>query len=89
MIGIKGTVEIRPLEMFAPVGQYTTKTEHYFPNRADWGDKGEITDSTVYDRYDSMMSSFASMVRGEKQNPYTYDYELELYKTILKCCEVI
>ncbi len=23
---------------------------------------------------------------GEKENPYSYDYELLLYKTILKCC---
>ena len=25
---------------------------------------------------------------GEKKNPYTYDYELELYKTVLKCCGI-
>jgi len=34
------------------------------------------------------MDSFASYVRGEKENPYTLEYELNLYKTILKCCEV-
>jgi hypothetical protein len=32
-----------------------------------------------------MMASFAAMVRGEKQNPYTLDYELELYKLVLEC----
>jgi hypothetical protein len=26
------------------------------------------------------------MVRGEKKNPYTLEYELELYKTVLKAC---
>jgi len=35
-----------------------------------------------------MMSSFAQYVRGEKTNPYTLDYELNLYKNILKCCGV-
>ena len=40
------------------------------------------------DRYDGMMASFAAMVRGEKENPYTSDYELELYKTVLRCCGV-
>ena len=35
-----------------------------------------------------MLASFAAMVRGEKENPYTYDYELELYKTVLQCCGV-
>ncbi len=34
-----------------------------------------------------MTSSFAEMVRGEKKNPYTHDYELALYNTIMKCCK--
>lgn len=83
--GTKATVELKPLEMFAPGGQFTTKTEY---RSADWGNSGETADSSVYDRYDDMMCSFAAMVRGEKQNPYTYDYELELYKTILKACGI-
>jgi len=33
-----------------------------------------------------MMAAFAAYVRGETENPYTLDYELELYKTILKAC---
>jgi hypothetical protein len=33
-----------------------------------------------------MMLSFAAMVRGEKQNPWSLDYELELFKVILACC---
>lgn len=33
-----------------------------------------------------MMNSFAEYIRGEKENPYTPDYELELYKTVLECC---
>ena len=32
------------------------------------------------------MKSFAAMVRGEKENPYTLDYELALFRTIMKCC---
>ena len=35
-----------------------------------------------------MPLSFGEMVRGEKENPYTYDYELELFKTILVCCGI-
>ena len=42
--------------------------------------------SETFDRYTDMLTSFAAMVRGEKQNPYTLDYELELYKTVLKAC---
>ena len=35
-----------------------------------------------------MMESFGQMVRGEKENPYTYDYELALYKLVLQCCRL-
>jgi hypothetical protein len=32
-----------------------------------------------------MMKNFAEMVRG-KENPYSYDYELNLHRLILKAC---
>lgn len=83
--GTKGTVEIKPLEMYAGSGLYTGKTEYISP---DWDNRGKTSDSVVYDRYDAMMRSFGEMVCGKKQNPYTYDYELELYKTVLKCCDI-
>ena len=38
-------------------------------------------------RYDAMLEAFAAMVRGEEPNPYTPDYELTLYKTLLECCK--
>jgi hypothetical protein len=47
---------------------------------------GKNSKSEKFDRYDNMMKSFAEYVRGEKSNPYTPDFELELYKTILKAC---
>ena len=84
--GTKGTVELKPLELYSggPVSLlYTTKTECF---TLGWGDRGETTDSAVYDRYDKMMESFAAMVCGEKENPYSYDYELELYRTVIKAC---
>lgn len=84
--GTKGTVEIQPIEKFVDFsngwGLISTTTEYIKGSSK----KEKRFDSKVYDRYDSMMSSFAQMVCGEKQNPYTYDYELELYKTILKAC---
>ena len=39
----------------------------------------------VMERYDDMMRNFANMVRG-KENPYSYDYELGLYKLLLRSC---
>lgn len=82
--GTKKTVEIKPLEMYGdPDLQYTTVTEYASDN---WGDTGTTYSTEQFDRYDAMMASFAAMVRGEKQNPYTYEYELQLYKTVLRCC---
>lgn len=82
--GTKGTVEIKPFEMFAEGGQYTAMTEYKSPG--NWGDMGNTIQSNVYDRYDDMMASFAAMVRGDKENQWGADYELELYETVLKAC---
>lgn len=83
--GTKQTVELKPIEIFVPGGQFTTKTQY---TSLDWEDRGITSDSPVYDRYDSMMRSFAQIICGEAESPYSYDYELELYKTILKACGV-
>ena len=82
--GTKATVELKPLEMYEGGGLYTGKTEY---TSSDWGNTGESVKCERFDRYDDMMRSFGEYVRGEKKNPYTYDYELELFKTVLKCCE--
>lgn len=87
------TVEIKPLEASAPVKvlntvseQIVKKTEYYFNGE---GKVQTLTaESESFGRYDAMMRAFAAMVRGEKQNPYTYDYELSLFRVILKCCGV-
>ena len=82
--GSEKTVSLCPLEMFhEDGGQFTTWTEY---SDTAWGDRGTCRDSEPQDRYDSMMAGFAAMVRGEKENPYTLDYELALYKLVLQCC---
>ena len=91
VMGSKGTVEINPLEAHQEVkptkyAQYTVKQERLL--RDDGVTSMERYTSEQYDRYIDMISSFAAMVRGEKENPYTADYELKLFKAILKCCGV-
>lgn len=86
--GTKKTVEIKPLEMYPngwDGGLFTAGNEY---NDDDWLVCGEYSKTELFNRYDAMMYSFAEYVRGEKKNPYTLEYESELYKTILKCCEV-
>jgi len=80
--GEKGTIEIKPLEAFTEGGQYTVMNEVY---STEWGKEWDTSKSDVYDRYDDMMRNFAEMVRG-KENRYSYDYELGLYKLILRAC---
>lgn len=85
--GEKGTVEIRPLEIYIPENglQYTTMSETYSEG---WHEPWNISHSELHDRYDDMVRNFAEMVRG-KENPYSYDYELALYKLVLKSCGMI
>ena len=80
--GEKGTVEIKPLEVLDQGGQYTVCSE---TNSGEWHKPWNTKKTHVYDRYDDMMRNFAEIVRG-KENPYAYDYELGLYRLILKSC---
>ena len=83
--GTKGKFEIRPLERSVQYPlQYTEYTECM---SEDWDDCGKLIRTADHDRYEAMMLAFAEMVAGEKENPYTCDYELILFKTVLKCCE--
>ena len=81
--GTKETVDVRPLE-FGPNTEQQTSITNY--TSEVWGDTGIKTTSDKHDRYEKMMRSFGEFVRGERQNPYTYDYELALYKLVLECC---
>ena len=84
--GEKGTIEIKPLEVGTHGGQYTCYAESFNNvGNKDWSEPWAAGQTEVYDRYDDMMRNFAEMVRG-KENPYTYDYELNLHKLVLRAC---
>ena len=80
--GELGTIEIKPLEVLCQGGQYTAYNEWY---GSEWHKPREYSQTEPYNRYDAMMHNFAEVVRG-KANPYSYDYELNLYRLILKSC---
>lgn len=86
--GSKKTIEIKPFEMFVPDGQYMMFSEKTEYESTVWSDRGVTVRSDIFNRYNSMPTAFAEMVAGERENPYTLDYELELYKTLLICCGV-
>lgn len=81
--GERATYEIYPLE--SPPRAYLTeyeKSKTYADARTEVG--GVYLDGAC--RYDAMMNDFAAMVRGEKENPYTFEYELQMHKLFLACC---
>lgn len=87
--GSKGTVEIKPIERAAaaiPGVRASQTTEVRSAYSEGWHDRGEIRQTEAYGRYDAMFRAFGEYVRGEKVNPYDYEYERELHKIILGAC---
>lgn len=82
--GSEKTVELNPLEKY--VDGELLVTGRKICTAEGWHVQEPYTECKKVDRYDSMMAAFAAYVRGEKQNPFTPDYELTLYKTVLECC---
>ncbi len=82
--GSKKTVEIRPLERLTDNAMVVSK--RYVKENKGWHIKTEGEESAPFDRYSDMIQSFGEMVRGKRENPWSYDYELELYKTVLLAC---
>lgn len=83
--GSKATVELKPLEWYVP-GTADLQTHRSVRTCTDWNQKTAEEICAPCNRYDTMMKSFAEYIREIKQNPFTLDYESELYKTVLKCC---
>ena len=67
----------RSLDIYSGVTEYSER---------DWAKPGIYSKSENFDRYLAMMTAFGKMAAGEAVNPFTPDYEHELYKTVLKCC---
>ena len=88
--GEKGTIELRPLERFTDGGEKNITGIRNIPEseKNSWGYRAPFEFSEPFDRYDGMMKAFAEYVRGEKTNPFDYDYELKLYKAVLRACGV-
>ena len=95
--GSEGTIEIRPLEMHDPNSvikgssrpmHCTAKAIWKDIEKNAWAEDGEDWDSGPFVRYDAMMRDFARIVRREIVNPYSYDYELQLFKVLMQSCGI-
>lgn len=79
--GDKGTIEIKPIE--APMHV----TEAYAPETKSWKDIHSVVEPPKQEhRYINMLTDFAKMIRGEGENPYTYEHDLYVHKATLAAC---
>ena len=84
--GTKATVDLQPLEYFIGNQIRTDRIECNADNAAHWGDARVAEPCEPFERYGVMMQGFAAIARGERENPYTPDYELAVYRLILQAC---
>ena len=78
--GSEGTIEIRPLEV--PVKMTLAKKgegKEYFEDYAKELPVVSLPDSC---RYDEMIKDLYAFVTGQKENPYSYEHEFLLQKTL-------
>lgn len=86
VVGSKKTVEVCPMERGTGGNTVLTGVREF--EKHSWGDSGTYRETAPFDRYVPMLLDFAAMVRGEKQNEYTPDYELMLYRYVMQACGV-
>jgi len=82
--GTKKTVELKPLEYY--VEKDMLVTGKYVREDENWNSYTPKVECEPVNRYDNMMRGFATFVRGERKNPWSYAYERELYKIIQESC---
>lgn len=94
ILGEKGTVEIRPLERWLRHGSdrknIVSEFREIYKEEALKGGgmfMPEKTQTEPFNRYDAMMTGFAEMVEGVRENVYTYEYEQKLHRILLRACK--
>ena len=85
VVGEKAVIEIAPTEKVIDGELYSTSIYKTY------GDNPFIQDATItygpYNRYTEMLEEFASLIRKEIANPYSYEYEKLLHRVLLACCQ--
>lgn len=84
--GTEGTVEVKPLE-----GPSLISVSYSKDNPPTYHDTKQYLTGfkTQIGRYDEQVKDFAAYIRGEKENPFTYDYEIALQRATLQACGII
>jgi predicted dehydrogenase len=83
VIGTEATWEIKPLEWSE---ESEIVSYRNIAREKKWKVLGEDSQTEPFDRYHAMLAHFARCVRGEQENEFTPDYELEVYRLLQACC---
>jgi len=82
VMGSKKTVEIKPIEL--DVKMTCSGRDYAEKNYSDLTEEIETADVPNLSRYDEMMKDFYLSILGEKENPYSYEHEYIVQKTLCK-----
>lgn len=82
LCGQNGSVELKPIE--GPIKM--TFSDRRFISNAYSDTKADIPFAPPSGRYDVMVKDLYQYIRGTKENPYTYEYELQLQRMVLAAC---
>lgn len=83
IVGEKGSLLLSPTE-YGKNGQLCTDL-YYSVNTGEF--PGEVKlETPLFDRYNAMMDEFLRIVRGEIENPRSYEHEKLLHRVLLAAC---
>ena len=87
----KATIEINPTEYYPTDDKYgemfsDLRISYADEHGMDWMVRPPAKRYGPVDRYEAMFREFAAIARGERESPWSLDYELLLHETILRAC---
>ena len=94
VVGTKGTFELKPseyrdreIESWDSSGDFM-KSDYHYTYETPWHLWVDTETTQPFHRYRNMLEAFLQYVRGEKENPYTPEFEARLHRLLLKACGV-
>ena len=82
VMGSKGTVEIKPIELDVKM---TKSTVDIASNAyADMYETVDVQDVPTLSRYDEMLKDLYLSIVGEQENPYSYEHEMAVQRTLYR-----
>ncbi len=86
-VGTKGTCEIKPTEYGeVPNDWHTLRSDFRYTFQAPGFPQVPMQTTPHFHRYANMLRSFYEIASGQKENPYTIEYEKNLHRLTLLAC---